>query len=46
MLCEHIEISYEVTNKKVLPFHWTIHTLRCTWCGVKAIVVTREKVVK
>lgn len=42
-LCEHDEIAYEVSTRTVRPFHWKIHTLRCTACGTKAIVVNREE---
>ena len=39
MLCEHLSIAYETRHRLALPFRFVIHELKCTVCGVTAVVI-------
>lgn len=43
MLCDHPSIAYDIRQRVALPFRFVIHELKCTMCGVTAVVVNRDK---
>lgn len=43
MICEHPTIAYEIRHRVALPFRFAIHELKCTLCGITAVVVNRER---
>ncbi|KQT01230.1 hypothetical protein ASG23_06525 [Cellulomonas sp. Leaf395] len=42
--CAHIYIAYEKAERIYRPYRWSIHTFRCTSCGIEAVVVDRERI--